>query len=126
MIGPEFQTTDDASQVAAGCGSDASIAPASGWRRITIFAALIPLSFVFVQCGQIPGAVQHAANSHAPTGDAFDDRFPKAQFRDRFPPGETFEQRPSPDSPLKRTAQAEHGPYRVASLAPTAPYQRAR
>jgi hypothetical protein len=90
-----------------------------------MFAALIPLAFVLVQCGQIPG-VQHAVSSHTVTGDAFDDRFPKAQFRDRFPPGETFEQRQPPDSPLKRTAQAERAPYRVASLAPTVPYQRAR
>ena len=33
-------------------------------------------------------------------------------------------QRQAPDSSRKRTAQAEPAPYRVASLAPTVPYQR--
>ena len=58
-------------------------------------------------------------------GDSFDDRFPKPQFRDRFPAAnESFVQRQSPDAPRRRTAQAEPAPYQVASLAPTAPYQR--
>ena len=58
-------------------------------------------------------------------GDSFDDRFPKPQFRDRFPAAnESFVQRQSPDAPRRRTAQAEPAPYQVASLAPTVPYQR--
>ena len=66
-----------------------------------------------------------AANSQASGGDSFDDRFPTPQFRDRFPTAnESLVQRQSPDAPRKRTAQAEPAPYRVASLAPTVPYQR--
>ena len=58
-------------------------------------------------------------------GDTFDERFPKPVFRDRFPaPNETFGQLQSSDAPAKRTAQAQPAPYRVASLAPTLPYQR--
>jgi len=65
-----------------------------------------------------------AANSQAsvPEGDTFDDRFPAPSFRDRFPSPSESLQWPSPDAP-KRTAQAQPAPYRVASLAPTLPYQ---
>jgi hypothetical protein len=95
------------------------------WRWIVILSALVPLSFVLVQCGRAPSAGTLAANSQASMGDSFDDRFPKPQFRDRFPTAnESFVQRQSPDAPRKRTAQAEPAPYRVASLAPTVPYQR--
>jgi len=53
--------------------------------------------------------------------DSFDDRFPAPQFNDRFPSAsEHFVQHQSSDAP----AQAEPAPYRVASLAPTVPYQR--
>ena len=65
-----------------------------------------------------------AANSQGPAGDSFDDRFPAPQFRDRFPTvSESFAQRQD-DAPRKRSAQAEPAPYRIASLAPTVPYQR--
>ncbi len=71
------------------------------------------------------GAGQLAANSQATTGDTFDDRFPQPQFKDRFPTAsESFEQRQPADARLKRIAQAEPAPYRVASLAPTLPYER--
>ena len=87
----------------------------------------VPLSFVLVQCGQAPGAGTLAANAQG-SGDNFDDRFPKPQFRDRFPTAsESLEQRQlNNDVSLKRTAQAApaSAPYRVASLAPTVPYQR--
>src|SRR5215212_9665550 len=129
MVGAEFQTTDHASravsQIAAGCPwTDAVMPPSNRWRSITIIAALVPLSFVLVQCGQAPGFSQHAPNSRVSNGDTFDDRFPRTQFRDRFAQGETFDQRQAPDSALKRTAEAERAPYRIASLAPTVPYQR--
>jgi hypothetical protein len=58
-------------------------------------------------------------------GDTFDDRFPAPQFRDRFPTeSESFTQRQPSAAPRERTAQAEPAPYKVASLAPTVPYQR--
>jgi hypothetical protein len=95
------------------------------WRWIAILSAVVPLSLVLVQCGRAPSAVTLAANSQAAMGDSFDDRFPKPQFRDRFPAAnESFVQRQSPDAPRRRTAQAEPAPYQVASLAPTVPYQR--
>ena len=67
-----------------------------------------------------------AANSQGPAGDSFDDRFPAPQFRDRFPTvSESFAQRQAADdTPRKRSAEAEPAPYRIASLAPTVPYQR--
>ena len=88
-------------------------------------SALVPLSFVLIQCGRAPSPGTLAANAQAGAGDSFDDRFPAPQFRDRFPSAnESFVQRQAPDSSRKRTAQAEPAPYRVASLAPTVPYQR--
>ena len=65
------------------------------------------------------------SNSQGPAGDSFDDRFPAPQFRDRFPTGnESLQQRQLSDFSLQRTARTEPAPYRVASLAPTVPYQR--
>src|SRR3982074_2475962 len=93
------------------------------WRRIAILSAFVPLSFILVQCGKAPTAGMLAANLQAPAADTFDDRFPAPQFKDRFPTAnESFVQ--PPDAPRERTAQAEPSPYRVASLAPTVPYQR--
>jgi hypothetical protein len=95
------------------------------WRWIGRLCAFVPLSFVLVQCGQAPNAGTLAANSQAPMGDSFDDRFPQPQFRDRFPTAsESLQQRQANDVPVQRTAQAAPPPYRVASLAPTVPYQR--
>src|SRR3984885_572210 len=95
------------------------------WRWIGLLCAFVPLSFVLVQCGQAPNAGTLAANSQASIGDTFDDRFPKPQFRDRFPTeSESLEQRQANDVPVKRTAQAAPPPYRIASLAPTVPYRR--
>jgi hypothetical protein len=119
MVGAKLQTRERAGLV---------LSPGVArcrWRGIAIVAALLPLSFVLVQCGQAPSAGTLAANSQASMGDSFDDRFPKPAFRDRFPaPNETFGQLQSSDAPAKRTAQAAPAPYRVASLAPTVPYQR--
>ncbi len=95
------------------------------WRWIAILSAFVPLSFILVQCGKAPTAGMLAANSQVSSGDSFDDRFPAPQFRDRFPTAnESFLQRQSADAPRKRTAQAEPAPFRVASLAPTVPYER--
>ena len=95
------------------------------WRGLALLAVLIPLSFALAQCGRAPNAGTLAANSQVAMGDSFEDRFPKPQFKDRFPTtSESFEQRQSADEPRKRTAQAEPAPYRVASLEPTVPHQR--
>jgi hypothetical protein len=93
------------------------------WRWIAILSVFVPLSFVLVQCGKAPSAGMLAAN--ASTGDTFEDRFPAPQFKDRFPTeSETIPQRQPAARPSARTAQAEPAPYRVASLAPTVPYER--
>src|SRR3979490_3382310 len=92
------------------------------WRWIAVLSVFVPLSFVLVQCGKAPSAGMLAAN--AATGDTFEDRFPAAQFKDRFPTeNETFQQR-QPAAARAKSAQAEPAPYRVASLAPTVPYER--
>src|SRR3984957_1092816 len=108
-------------------GATRHVRPRATWRRAAILSVFVPLSFVLVQCGQAPSAGTLAANIQGSAGDNFDDRFPTPQFRDRFPTAsESLEQRqPNDDaSPVKRTAQTAPAPYRVASLAPTVPYQR--
>jgi hypothetical protein len=130
MIGAKFQTYDCACRVTSpGAARHARpntperLASSHRLRWIAILSALVPLSFVLVQCGRAPSAGTLAAKA----GDSFDDRFPTSQFRDRFPTAnESFVQRQSSDAPRKRTAQAEPAPpapYRVASLAPTVPYE---
>ncbi len=132
MIGARFQTNDSACRLTSpGVGRHARPETSQGragshrLRWIALLSALVPLSFVLIQCGRAPSPGTLAANAQAGAGDSFDDRFPTPQFRDRFPSAdESFVQRQAPDSSRKRTAQAEPAPYRVASLAPTAPYQR--
>jgi hypothetical protein len=86
---------------------------------------LVPLSLVLAQCSKSPNAGMLAANSQASTGDSFDERFPTPQFKDRFPTAsESLVQRQPSDLPGQRTASAQPAPYRVASLAPTAPFER--
>jgi hypothetical protein len=132
MVGAKFQTSERAGLVIS-LGTPLHARPAAPQRRagshrlrwIAILSALVPLSFVLVQCGKAPNAGMLAANSQPSAGDTFDDRFPAPQFRDRFPAAnERLVQHQSLDAPLKRTAQSEPAPYRVASLAPTVPYQR--
>jgi hypothetical protein len=95
------------------------------WRLLAVASILVPLSFVLVQCGQAPSAGTLAANVQATKGDSFDDRFPKPQFKDRFPTAnESLVQYQPSDAPARRTARAEPAPYRVASLEPQVPYQR--
>ena len=132
MVGGKFQTSDRVSPVLS--PGSACYAPRHAPRHpagrargrwIAVLATFIPLSLVLAQCGRAPNAGTLAANSQASMGDSFDDRFPKPQFRDRFPTAsESFEQRQPADAPAKRTAQAQPAPYRVASLEPTVPYQR--
>jgi hypothetical protein len=93
-------------------------------RWLPVLAALIPLSFTLVQCSKAPSAGSLAANVQG-SSDTFDDRFPQPQFKDRFPTAaESLQQRPAnvADAQTRRTVQTQ--PYRVASLAPTVPYQR--
>jgi hypothetical protein len=86
---------------------------------------LIPLSFILAQCGEAPSAGALAANAHGTSGDTFDDRFPKPQFRDRFPTAaESLPQRQANVSDAQSRRVVERQPYRVASLAPIVPYQR--
>jgi hypothetical protein len=95
------------------------------WRLLVLLSALVPLSFVLLQCGQAPSAGTLAANVQASRGDSFDDRFPKPQFKDRFPStSESLVQYQPSDAPARRMARAEPAPYRVASLEPQVPYQR--
>src|SRR5262249_25269603 len=54
----------------------------------------------------------------AASGDTFDDRFPKPEFRDRFPTAtESFQQRQLTDFAPRRTVQTQT--YRVASIDPS-------
>jgi hypothetical protein len=118
MVGAKLQTLDRVGQATSAGGS-------RRLRWIAVLSALLPLSLVLVQCGRAPSAGTLAANVQASSGDNFDDRFPAPQFRDRFPSAsESLEQRQPAGVPSKRTAQALPAPYRVASLAPTVPYQR--
>ena len=56
------------------------------WRLALVACVFVPLSSLLIQCSRAPSAGALAANaSAAPAGDNFDDRFPKPQFRDRFP-----------------------------------------
>jgi hypothetical protein len=132
MVGasPQSQMHDRAGQVMSPRARQHVLAPqhralSDRWRWIGLLCAFVPLSFVLVQCGQAPNAGTLAANSQASTGDSFDDRFPQPQFRDRFPTAsESLEQRQANDAPAKRTTPTAPPPYRIASLAPTVPYQR--
>ena len=93
-------------------------------RWLPLLSALIPLSFTLAQCGKAPSAGSLAANVQG-SADTFDDRFPKPQFKDRFPTAaESLAQRPAnvADAQTRRVVQTQ--PYRVASLAPTVPFQR--
>jgi hypothetical protein len=117
--------------------------------RIALISALVPLSLTLVQCGKAPNPAALAANSQAnvqtnvqtnvqvvaktsqqvASSDTFEDRFPAPQFRERFPSAsEGFLQRQmsdfSPNRAVQQQPQPEQAPYKVASLAPQAPYQR--
>src|ERR1700732_127514 len=94
--GPKFQNYDRAgasSAPGAACTARRqALSPRGGshrWRWIALLTVFVPLSFILVQCGQAPGAGTLAANvppsNQKASGDSFDDRFPKPQFRDRFP-----------------------------------------
>ena len=120
MVGadPKFQQHDRAGRVISP-GAPSYALPRGRW--IALLAVFAPLSFVLVQCGKAPSAGMLAANAHAPSGDTFEDRFPAPTFKDRFP---TTSESLTLQPPREGTAQTRPAPYRVASLAPTMPYQR--
>src|SRR5665213_755122 len=126
MVGadPKFRTSDDAGQVTSP-GAARRRAGSRRWRWIGLLSAFVPLSLVLVQCGQAPSPGTLAANAQVTTGDSFDDRFPKPQFRDRFPTAsESLVQRTAFSTPpVPHAARAEPAPSRVASLAPQVPFE---
>ena len=94
-------------------------------RLVPLLSALIPLSLLLAQCGQSPGVSSLAANAQVISSDTFDDRFPKPQFNDRFPTdAESLPQHQASVSDAQNRRVVQTLPYRVASLAPTVPYQR--
>jgi hypothetical protein len=93
-------------------------------RGIVLASVLIPLSFVLAQCGKAPSGGMLAANSQSATGDSFEERFAAVPTSDRLAANENSAQRPSAETSRKRNLAPEPAPYKVASLAPTVPYQR--
>jgi hypothetical protein len=93
------------------------------WRLALVACVFVPLSSLLIQCSRAPSAGALAANaSAAPVSDNFDDRFPKPQFRDRFPTAsEALPQHQLADFASKPVKTQS---YRVASIEPTLPYQR--
>jgi hypothetical protein len=90
----------------------------SSFRWLAVASTIIPLSLLLTQCGRAPSPTTLAANASATSGDSFDDRFPKPEFRDRFPSAnESFQQRQMTDFTPRRTVQTQT--YRVASLDPS-------
>jgi hypothetical protein len=90
------------------------------WRVVAMSLLCLPLSLPLANCGRAPNAGTLAANASAATGDSFDDRFPKPEFRDRFPSAtESLQQRELADFTPRRPVQTQT--VRVASLAPTLP-----
>jgi hypothetical protein len=90
----------------------------SSLRWIAVASAIVPLSLLLTQCGRAPNPSTLAANASATSGDNFDDRFPKPEFRDRFPSAnESFQQRQMTDFTPRRTVQTQT--YRVASVDPS-------
>ena len=133
MVGanPKFRTFDRAGRVT-------SVGRGAPVRRKPRIAPVFTLAPARRPVGAGPAVVRsrcNAARRRAPArlppmrrpraGDTFDDRFPKPQFKDRFPTAsESLVQRQPSDAPARRTRAAEPAPYRVASLAPQVPYQR--
>jgi hypothetical protein len=132
MVGanPKSRTSDDAGQVTSELTSPGTARrwrAARRWRGIGLVSAFVPLSLALVQCGQAPNAGTLAANAQVSSGDSFDDRFPRPQFKDRFPTAsESLPQRTASSNPqtaAPRTARAQQAPYQVASLTPQAAFE---
>jgi hypothetical protein len=98
------------------------------WHWAVLACVFVPLSLILAQCGRAPSPGALAANAsatsntQAASGDSFDDRFPKPEFRDRFPTAsEALPLRQLADFAPKRVQTQS---YRVASLEPIVPYKR--
>src|ERR1700748_113327 len=90
----------------------------SSLRWLSVASTIIPLSLLLTQCGRAPTPTTLAAKASAASGDSFDDRFPKPEFRDRFPTAnESFQQRQMTDFSPRRAVQTPT--YRVASIDPS-------
>jgi hypothetical protein len=90
------------------------------WRQAAFVLLCVPLLLTLAQCGRAPSPSSLAANASATSGDSFDDRFPKPEFRDRFPaPNEVLPQRELAEFAPRRAVQTQT--VRVASLGPTLP-----
>jgi len=129
MVGanPKDHEQDGARRVAIP-GADGFGRPNLGglWRWAGLACVFVPLALVLAQCGRAPNPGALAANAAGPStaaaSDTFDDRFPKPQFRDRFPTAsEVLPLRQMADFGPKRVQTQS---YRVASLEPTVPYKR--
>ena len=93
------------------------------WRSVAIASVCVPLSLTLAQCGRAPQPSTLAANAAVVSGDTFEYRFPKPEFRERFPTSnESFEQRQFADFAPRRTVQTQT--VRVASIEPTLPLPR--
>jgi hypothetical protein len=100
------------------------------WRWIALAALCVALTVVLAQFGKAPnagmlaantdGAKSRAARSHTSI-EAFDDRFPRLQFSDRFPAAD--ESMPQVQREVALAPQAPRmvrtEPVRVASITPT-------
>src|SRR5438445_13220447 len=114
MIGARFQTYDSACRVTSP-GVVRHVRPeasqgraGSRLRWIALLSALVPLSFVLIQCGRAPNAGTLAANAQASAGDSFDDRFTTLHLRDSFQTATaTVVRMHHPDSYHKRRGDAE-------------------
>jgi hypothetical protein len=110
-------------------GLEACVTSKRTLRRIAPLLSLVLFSLALAQCGQgqAPGAGGLAANAQATNSVPFDERFPKPQFRDRFPAAsESFGPRQASDLLPARADQTEAqtapASYQVASLEPRLPY----
>ena len=130
MVGADPKQHDRASQVISPDASQylqiaawRQRAGSHPWRWIALLSVFVPLSFLLVQCGKAPSAGMMAANASA--ADSFENRFPAPTLSERFPTAsESLASRQPPAAPRERSARAEPAPYRVASLAPTVPFER--
>jgi hypothetical protein len=132
-VNPKFQIADRAGRATSPVVPRRALPLRWRWGAM---AALLPLSFMLVQCGKAPSAEMLAANTEGAKSRAaksqtsivtFDDRFPTPQFADRFPtaneslPQVQRQVALAPQPP--RTVRTE--PVRVAALTPTLTLPRA-
>ena len=132
MVGadPKFRTHDRAGRVISPRRRRYAASPlASMALDRPALACSCRCHSLLVQCGKAPSAGNAGRQRPCLGGDTFEDRFPAPQFSDRFPTAsESLGQRQARRGRARthRAAAEPRAPYRVASLAPTLPYQRPR